>query len=104
MRIGWVGGLDRSRARFEEVAERSGHTLEMHEGHIGGRGTLALEGVVARCDILVIVTELNSHGAVLNAKKMARRSGRRTLIVRKGSVTSLERVIDSLKPGAPPLH
>jgi hypothetical protein len=75
----------------------------MHEGHIGGRGTLALEGVVARCDVLVIVTELNSHGAVLNAKKMARRSGRRTLIVRKGSVTSLERVIESLVPGAPPL-
>ena len=103
MRIGWVGGLDRSRARFSEVAERAGHTLEMHEGHIGGRGTLALEGVVARCDVLVIVTELNSHGAVLNAKKMARRSGRRTLIVRKGSVTSLERVIESLVPGARPL-
>jgi hypothetical protein len=103
MRIGWVGGLDRSRSLFEEVAERAGHSLEMHEGHIGGRGTMALEGVVARCDVLVIVTELNSHGAVLNAKKMARRSGRRTLIVRKGSVTSLERVIASLAPGAEPL-
>ncbi len=97
MRIGWVGGLDRSRARFSEVAERAGHTLEMHEGHIGGRGTQMLEGVVARCDILVIVTDLNSHGAVLHAKKMARRAGRRALIVRKGSVTSLERVIESLR-------
>jgi hypothetical protein len=103
MRIGWVGGLDRSRALFSEVAERAGHTLEMHEGHIGGRGTLALEGVVARCDVLVIVMELNSHGAVHNAKKMARRSGRRTLIVRRGSVASLEKVIDSLRPGAPPM-
>ncbi len=87
MRIGWVGGLDRSRALFSEVAERAGHTLEMHEGHIGGRGTQILEGVVARCDILVIVTDLNSLGAVLSAKKMARRAGRRALIVRKGSVT-----------------
>jgi len=103
MRIGWVGGLDRSRALFSEVAEQAGHTLEMHEGHIGGRGTLNLEGVVARCDILVIVMELNSHGAVLNAKKMARRRGRRTVIVRRGSVASLEKVIDSLKPGAAPL-
>ena len=102
MRIGWVGGLDRSRAHFSEVAERAGHTLEMHEGHIGGRGTLALEGVVARCDILVIVTDLNSHGAVLQAKKIARRSGRRALIVRKGSVTSLERVIESLRSGVSP--
>ncbi len=102
MRIGWVGGLDRSRARFSEVAEAAGHTLEMHEGHVGGRGTQALEGVVARCDILVIVTDLNSHGAVLNAKKMARRAGRRALIVRKGSVTSLERVLASLKDGTLP--
>jgi len=98
MRIGWVGGLDRSRARFEEVAQRAGHTLEMHEGHVGGRGTESLEGVVARCDVLVIVTDLNSHGAVLHAKKMARRSGRKAVIVRKGSVTSLERVLESLRP------
>jgi len=100
MRIGWVGGLDRSRARFSEVAERAGHTLEMHEGHVGGRGTQALEGVVARCDILVIVTDINSHGAVLHAKKLARLSGRRALIVRKGSVASLERVLETLRQEA----
>jgi len=97
MRIGWVGGLDRSRALFSEVAEKAGHTREMHEGHVGGRGTQMLEGVVARCDVLVIVTDLNSHGAVLHAKKMARRAGRKALIVRKGSVTSLERVLESLR-------
>ena len=100
MRIAWVGGLDRSRARFEEVAERAGHTLEMHEGHVGGRGTLALEGVVERCDVLVIVTDINSHGAVLYAKKVARRTGRRAVIVRKGSVSALERVIESLREPA----
>jgi hypothetical protein len=97
MRIGWVGGLDRSRALLSEVAEEAGHTLEMHYGDVGGRGTRVLEGVVARCDILVIVTELNSHGGVLNAKRLAQRSGRRSLIVRKGSVTTLHRVIDSLR-------
>ncbi len=97
MRIGWVGGLDRSKALFEEVAERAGHTLEMHEGHIGGRGTHNLEGVVARCDLVVIVTDTNSHGAVLHAKKVARRTGRRALIVRKGSVSALERVLESLR-------
>jgi hypothetical protein len=95
--IGWVGGLDRSKARFSEVAERAGHTLEMHEGHVGGRGGLILEGIVARCDLLVIVTELNSHNGVMHAKRLAHRSGRRSLIVRKGSVTSLQRVLDSLK-------
>jgi hypothetical protein len=96
VRIGWVGGLDRSKALFEEVAQRAGHTLEMHEGHVGGRGSAILEGVVARCDVLVIVTELNSHGGVMHAKRLARRAGRRSVLVRKGSVTSLQRVIASL--------
>jgi hypothetical protein len=97
MRIGWVGGLDRSKALFIEVAERAGHTLEVHEGHVGGRGSQILEGIVARCDLLVIVTELNSHGGVMHAKRLARRSGRKSLIVRKGSATSLQRVLDSLQ-------
>jgi hypothetical protein len=104
MRIGWVGGLDRSKALFEEVAIRAGHTLEMHEGHVGGRGSLILEGVVARCDVLIIVTELNSHGGVLHAKRLARRAGRKPVLVRRGSVTSLHRVIASLggdTPGRP---
>ena len=101
MRIGWVGGLDRSKALFEEVALRAGHTLEMHEGHVGGRGSLILEGVVARCDVLIIVTELNSHGGVLHAKRLARRAGRKSVLVRRGSVTSLQRVIASLGRDTP---
>jgi hypothetical protein len=43
------------------------------------------------------VTELNSHGGVMHAKRMARRAGCRSLLVRKGSVTTLQRVIETLK-------
>lgn len=93
MKIGWVGGLDRSKALFCEVAQRAGHTLEMHEGRVGGRGSEALEGLVARCDVLVIVTDLNSHGGVLHAKRLARRAGRRSMIVRRGSITALQRIL-----------
>jgi hypothetical protein len=74
----------------------------MHEGHVGGRGSRELEGVVARCDVLIIVMELNSHGGVMHAKRMARRLGCKSLIVRKGSVTTLQRVIATLgHPGSP---
>jgi hypothetical protein len=105
MRIGWVGGLDRSRALLFEVAEEAGHSLEMHYGHVGGRGCRELEGIVARCDILVIVTELNSHGGVMHAKRLAQKNGTRSVIVRKGSITTLNRVIDLLKrdPTSAPL-
>jgi hypothetical protein len=33
----------------------------MHEGHVGGNGSRELEGLVDRCDVLIIVTELNSR-------------------------------------------
>jgi hypothetical protein len=46
--------------------------------------------------LLIIVTELNSHGGVMHAKRMARRTGCKSLIVRKGSVTTLQRVIATL--------
>jgi hypothetical protein len=94
--IGWVGGLDRSRALFSRVAAQAGHTLELHTGHVQGRGGSELAGIVSRCDLLVIVTELNSHGGMLSAKEFARRKGRPAILVRKSSIATLERVLREL--------
>ena len=38
MRIGWIGGRERNETALERIAEQSGHTLEFHSGHVGGRG------------------------------------------------------------------
>ena len=103
MHIGWVGGLSRSKVLFSQLAERSGHSLELHCGDVRGRGGDELAGIVERCDLLVIVTELNSHGGMLQAKHFARRRGRRSVLVRKSSVASLQRVLSGLGEGAPSL-
>src|SRR5271169_6757158 len=83
MRIGWIGGRERNETQLERIAERSGHTLEFHSGHVGGRGADSIRALVERSDFLVIVTDVNSHGAVLLAKKMAAQVGRASLVIRR---------------------
>ena len=100
MRIGWIGGLDRSRALLERVAEEEGHVLEAHTGDVSGRGSHELEGLVERSDIVVVLTELNSHGAMYRAKDLAREKGRPFLALRRGSVSGLRKVMGALRQRA----
>jgi hypothetical protein len=93
MRVAWVGGIERSERALEAAASRAGHELEFHSGDVHGRGAEELEGVVSRCDLVVVVTSVNSHGGVAVAKKAARRLGRPLMISRGGSVSVLERLL-----------
>jgi Uncharacterized protein conserved in bacteria (DUF2325) len=100
MRIGWVGGLLRARVELEATAAAAGHELEVHSGDVRGRGAQELAKVVNRCDVVVIVIEVNSHGGALQAKHLARVHGRRALVVRRSSRSTLRWVIAALASGA----
>jgi hypothetical protein len=89
MRVAIVGGMERHEAALSRRAEQLGHTLEFHRGRMGGRGTEELAAIVARSDLVVIVTQVNSHGAMYVAKKLADRLGRPALVVRTCSVSGL---------------
>jgi hypothetical protein len=82
MRIAVIGGLDRHVQALARQAEVAGHVAEFHHGRVGGRHAEDLEAIVERCDVVVIVTAVNSHGAVSIAKKAARRTGRAAVIAR----------------------
>jgi hypothetical protein len=73
MRIGWIGGVERYEVQLERLAKAAGHELEYHRGDVRGRGAQTLEGLVERCQLIVIVTETNSHGAVQLARKLCAR-------------------------------
>ena len=75
MRIAVIGGLDRHVQGLAKRAAEAGHEAEFHQGWVGGRHAEDLEAIVRRCDVVVIVTAVNSHGAVSIAKKAARRRG-----------------------------
>jgi hypothetical protein len=64
MHIGWVGGLERNDATFEQLAAPAGHKLEIHNGDVRGNGFKALRGLVKRSRFVIILTTINSHQGV----------------------------------------
>src|SRR3954449_3046400 len=93
MRVGIIGGVERNQARYEEVAKALGCDVEFHAGHMRGRGTETLDSLIERCDLIVIVTEINSHTAVRMAQKFSRKRGRRVIIARKFGIHTFEQTV-----------
>ncbi|HEX4461845.1 MAG TPA: DUF2325 domain-containing protein [Polyangia bacterium] len=83
MRIGLVGGLDRNEWSYKQMAREAGHEVEFHTGHVGARGNISLENLINRVDMLIIATDVNSHGAVLLARRLVRARGIALTIVRR---------------------
>ena len=96
MRIGWVGGLDRNEAIYEKMAASAGHTIEFHNGRVGGRGAEDMRKLIGRADVVVILTEINSHGGVILAKRLAQKLGRGTLVLRSCGVSRFAAFLDAL--------
>jgi hypothetical protein len=100
MHIGLVGGLDRSEAQYRQLAERSGHSIEWHTGGLAGRGADTLEALVDRSDLVIVVTAVNSHGAVWRARKLAKLRGKRLLLLARCGVSKFGSLLSELStPG-----
>lgn len=83
MRIGIVGGVERSEGHLHRIAAASGHEVEFHPGHDTYRDRQSLEAMIVRCDRIIIVTDVNSHAGVRGARDMARRHGREAVVMRR---------------------
>jgi D-serine deaminase-like pyridoxal phosphate-dependent protein len=94
MRIGIVGGPERIEARLRALASAEGHALEFHPGHMNGTGSGKLKAIVDRCDLLVVITDVNSHAAVLQARELARRTGRPLRLLRKLGTAQLRLLLN----------
>jgi hypothetical protein len=102
LHIGWIGGVEGSETMLRRAAEREGHTFELHAGKMRGRGGDGLDRVIARCDVLVIVLDVNSHQAVWRAREVARKIGTPTVFVRRPSLAVLQRVMREHAAAATP--
>jgi hypothetical protein len=98
MRVGIVGGAEKKQARYHELAKAAGCQVEFHHGHMKGRGPDELRALVARCDIVVIITRVNSHGAVRLARQLLRKHERDALIVRRFGLRYFEDVMRQRAP------
>jgi hypothetical protein len=96
VRIAIVGGLERHEPEIARRAAALGHAVEFHRGRVGGRHAGELESMVQRCDVAVIVVEVNSHGAMYMAKRVAGQHGRPALMSRTGSPSNIGTILRSL--------
>ncbi len=99
LRIGMIGGVERSEGLFQQAARSAGYELEIHSGHTAGRGAQTLAALVNRVDLVVIVTDVNSHNAVVAARKLAVSRGVRHLLVRRCSPSRLISLIETQTTG-----
>lgn len=92
MRVGIIGGADKNHTRYAQVACEEGCEVEFHDGRMAGTASHALRALVARCDLVVIVTDINSHNAVKAARQLSRSRNIEPLIVRRFGLNHLRDV------------
>lgn len=97
MHIGVVGGLDRTGLHCADLALQFGHSLEWHAGETAGRGRHTLESLVERSELIIVVTDVNSHGGAQTARRLARRRGRDVVLVRRLGVARFRKLLEGLE-------
>lgn len=100
MHIGLIGGVDRSAPHYATLAQAHGHTVECHTGVLAGRGSESLAALVDRADIIVVVTDVNSHAGVLGARRLSRARGRRCVLVRRMGTSRFRALLGELTADA----
>jgi hypothetical protein len=96
MHIGIVGGLDRNGGFYADLAARAGHRFEHHDGHLAGRGTASLGALVERCDVVIVVTDVNSHAAVWRARRLVKQRGTRLLLMSRCGPSKFSSLLEQL--------
>jgi hypothetical protein len=93
LRIALIGGHARNVRHLIERGRMVGWQVEGHSGVVKGRGIKELRTRVERADIVIITTQINSHGGMFRAKEFARRFGRFTTVVRRESFAEIKNAI-----------
>ena len=99
MRVAVIGGLERHEAEIARRAGHLGHTVEFHRGRVGGRGAAELDAIVSRSEVVIIVTKVNSHGAMHLAKRAASRHARPAVVARTCTPSSFPDIVGTFAPG-----
>jgi hypothetical protein len=97
MEIALIGGVERNEALYRNLAEERGHVFKFHSGHMNGRGIGSLETLLKTADLVVVVTDVNSHCAVQYARRNARRLGVPLVLLRRCSPSRFTEILDELE-------
>jgi UDP-N-acetyl-D-mannosaminuronic acid transferase (WecB/TagA/CpsF family) len=82
LRVAFVGGVECVDRQLVALGDELGIEVEVHHGHMKSQSKQRLVSLIARTHVLVLVTGVNSHGAVSIAKREAERFGTEVRIVK----------------------
>jgi hypothetical protein len=97
MNIAIIGGRYKNFTQLTRIAQDEGHHLVIHEGHIQGNGVHEIRREIARADLVVILTSINSHGAMHVAKDWAKQLGTPTLITRNMGAARFRTLLEAVE-------
>ena len=83
IRVVVIGGLSRAGELWSRAGQSLGVALEHHDGRTRGRGSQEIAAAVRRADVVVIITDPNSHGGVAVARRAAVLAARPHLLVKR---------------------
>ena len=81
-RVAVIGGLSRAGELWARAGRSLGVQLEHHDGRTGGRGARGIVAAIRRADVVVIITDPNSHNGVAVARRAAIAAARPHLLVK----------------------
>lgn len=76
IRVAVIGGLTRATDLWSEAGRAMGVHLEHHDGRSQGRRADDIASMIRRADVVVIITDPNSHNGVTIARKTALAAGK----------------------------
>src|SRR5215468_1917469 len=82
IRVAVVGGLSRGAEQWSRAAHAAGVEVEHHDGRTAGRGSQAIVAAVRRAQVVVIITDPNSHAGVAVARRAAIAAARPHLLIK----------------------
>ena len=90
-----IGGLDRLEPGYRETVGRLGGECEFHTGKLRN-GHRRLKQKVAKADLVVFITSINSHAALNAVKTECKRCDKPFCALRQTGCCSLEKTLRSL--------
>ncbi len=96
IRVAVVGGLTRATDQWSDAGRALGVQLEHHDGRVHGRRADDLESMVRRADVVVIITDLNSHNGVTIARRAAVHAALPHRLVRRLRPNGLAAVLEEM--------
>jgi hypothetical protein len=94
MKIAMIGGRRKNLTLFNKIAAENGHELLSNE--LLGQSMLDVRRSVERADLVVILTDVNSHNAMHVAKQCAKSLGLPTLIIKQLGATRFKVLLQAI--------